>query len=191
MDIPRDANWNERHIQRAERVLERGPNPLLSEHRELLPATGLALDAAAGLAQHGLYLARHGLRVIALDIAEAGLRLAVPLARREKLEFDAAVCDIELVRFPPEFFDVIVNMLFLNRTTLPVYRRSLKPGGLLFFEGLLREGAEAQSHYLRPGELQEAFAGFKILFEGGRILDNGDTGVRKQTCQLIARKPMV
>jgi SAM-dependent methyltransferase len=157
---------------------------------DLLPKAGLALDVAAGLAQHGLFLARHGLKVIALDIADAGLKMAMKLARQERLNFEGVICDIEHVGIPSDFFDVIINMMFLKRSCFVTYRRTLKPGGLLFFESLLDKDATLESHYLRPGEVHDAFADYSILYEGGRTFVNSHEGVRKDTCQLIARKPM-
>ena len=42
--------WNSRYAEEGEEWLERGPRRLLQEHADLLPGQGLALDAAAGVA---------------------------------------------------------------------------------------------------------------------------------------------
>ena len=67
--------WNKRYAAEGLVWLERSPRALLLNHEHLLPNSGLALDAAAGVAANGLYLAQQGLHVIALDISETGHKL--------------------------------------------------------------------------------------------------------------------
>jgi tellurite methyltransferase len=180
--------WNARYAADGETWLDRQPRPLLLEFAHLLPSQGLALDAAAGVANNGTYLARRGLRVIALDISEEGLRLARQRALAESLPLDTAVYDLAYVWLPANTFDLIVNFHFLKRVTFAAFRQSLKPGGLLIFETFLRldDDTTSPDYYLQPGELQEAFSGFEIIHS----CEGTIPGTDMITAQLVARKPV-
>ena len=184
--------WNARHARRGQGSLSRGPRALLRSHAQHLPDYGLALDGAAGVIQNGLFLAEKGLNVLALDISEVGLRIGLRQARRRSLSVHAVVCDLRRLWLPPESFDVIVNLLYLERATLPVYRQALKPGGLLLFEGFsaLCSVHARNEHYLKSGELLHHFQDFDILHHGLRQVTDENEEIQKQTEQLVARKPL-
>lgn len=158
----------------------------------MLPQTGLALDAAAGVANNGRFLARQGLRVIALDISEVALRAALERARQEGFSLEAAVMDLSDPWLPSARFDVIVNFRFLERSTFPVYRQALKPGGLLFFETYVKRvpGLQGPDYYLNPGELYSAFRDFEILYWEELAIDTGEEKPKRATARLVARKPV-
>lgn len=159
------ARWNERYDSEGNSWLRRSPRNLLLNNDHLLPKSGIALDAAAGVATNGLYLARQGLHVIAMDISESGLRLAIQRANAIKARLEAVVVDLSQPCLPASYFDVILNFYYLERATIPVYRRALKPAGLLFFETFVRshDAAPYSTHYLEPGELLSAFGAWEIL----------------------------
>jgi cyclopropane fatty-acyl-phospholipid synthase-like methyltransferase len=182
--------WDERYEAEREAWLERKPRQLLLDFAHLLPTEGRALDAASGVAANGLFLARHGLKVIALDISRTALRMAVERAREEKLALEAAVCDLSNPWLPPGYFDVIVNFHFLERATFPVYRQSLKTGGLLFFETFLKLDPELPNpdYYLDPGELLSAFQDYEILHWEEIKVPAGEHHPPRGTAQLVARK---
>ncbi len=187
MPHPDAERWNARYAADLENWLAQTPRQLLREHAQLLPKRGIALDAAAGVATNGLYLAGRGYRVIALDISEYGLKLARQRARKRSLQLDAAVCDLKKLWLPKEYFDVILNFHFLERAAFESYRRALKPGGWLIFETFLQRGEAAENldYYLEPGELRQAFEDFEIFY-----WHEQDLSERKRvTAQLVARKP--
>ncbi len=184
------ARWNGRYQKDGAHWQTRSPRQLLVDFAHLLPQSGLALDAAAGVALHGLFLAERGLHVIALDVSEIGLRLARESARERGVWLETAVLDLSRPWLPANTFDVIVNFRFLERATFPMYRQALKPGGLLFFETFLKTQPQEEypHHYLNPGELQNAFPDFEILHSA--ITENPNYPSNKQRVaeQLIARK---
>jgi SAM-dependent methyltransferase len=181
------ARWNDRYRQEGGSWLQRGPSPLLVSYDHLLPQQGLALDAAAGVAANGCYLAARGLRVIALDISEIGLHLGVRRAAARSLPVWGAVCDLETTRLPDEIFAVVVNIRFLARAALQLYRKTLQPGGLLFFEAFLAERRQAVKPYeLLPGELRQAFGDYEVLFS---TVVASASHPEKKLEQLVARKP--
>lgn len=193
MRHPDAARWNDRYVTEGAAWLANQPRQLLHEFAHLLPSGGLALDAAAGVSSHGRFLAERGLHVVALDISEVGLRLAQQDAQKHDLWLEAAVYDLSHLWLPPNIFDVIVNFRFLERATFPVYRRALKPGGLLFFETFVRSETEEEhpDYFLFPGELRTAFADWKILH--WQEIGDGKCGREhgrspKIVAQLIARK---
>ena len=184
---PDAKKWNARYREEGDRWLTRHPRPLLTDWLPQLPTNGLALDAAAGVAIHGRALAHHGLHVIALDIAEVGLRLALRVARADGFMVETAVVDLSRLWLPPHTFDVIVNFRFLERTTFPTYRRALKPGGWLIFETFVRTDPSAPDpdYYLQRGELRAAFADWNIRHSAEVAGSNG-----RVTDQLVACKPL-
>ena len=161
------------------------------DHLWLLPKSGCALDAAAGVGTNGLFLARRGLNVLALDVSLVGLRLAMERARQNGGNFAAVVYDLSRLWLPENHFDLVLNFRFLIRSTFTQYRRGLKPGGVLVFESFVSSphADHPSPYHLKPGELLDAFGDFEILFH--RVVP----GKRKYADrprwieQLIARKP--
>lgn len=187
---PDAQKWNEIFTMDGAAWLARKPRQLLLDYSPMLPEHGLALDAAAGVAIHGRYLAHRGLHVIALDISEVGLRLARQQALAQGLWLEAAVYDLSHPWFPADCFDVIVNFRFLERATFPVYRRALKPGGWLIFETFVKTdtAVPTPAHYLNPGELKAAFTGWEIVHFADTAVQSPDCRLRRVE-QLVARKP--
>lgn len=187
---PDARRWDDRYAQDGDDWLNGRPRQLLLDFAHLLPSSGLALDAAAGVAAHGLFLAERGLHVIALDISEVGLRLARQRARVKGVCLETAVLDLASPWLPANTFDVIVNFRFLERSTFPVYQHALKPGGLIFFETFLKTepNVDYPDHYLNPNELRRAFSEFEIIHHTVTEVTGACSVRQKVTEQLVARK---
>jgi tellurite methyltransferase len=184
--------WNTRYLEEGQSWLKRAPRPLLLEYTGLLPRCGLALDAAAGVAVNGLFLAELGMHVIALDVSEVGLRLALSEAEARSLQLDVAVTDLLVPWLPPDCLDVIVNFRFFGRAIISQYRRALKSGGLLFFETFLRD-AGVLSHpeyYPLPGEMKKAFANWEMIHWSTEEKRSRGSGFPRVTERLVVRKPI-
>jgi hypothetical protein len=190
---PEAQRWNERYIIESQRYLRQQPRDFLVDHKHLLSDQGIALDAASGVATNGLYLAERGWRVIALDISDVALQLAQQRFKARRLSFNGAVMDFGHLWLPGEYFDVILNIKFLERSTFPIYRKALKPGGLLFFEGFLKSDDQIKNpeFYLSPGELREAFKDFAVIYSNVIEIRDEDDSLVKTFEQLVARKPFV
>lgn len=189
MSEPEAGRWNQRYLQEPEVWGRKLPHRLVTRHMDLLEQPGLALDVACGTAASGLYLARRGWKVIGLDAAQAALRLAQARAREEALDLSLAVMDVADLWLPQERFDLVLNLYFLERSLWPLYRKSLKPGGLLFFETFVWGPGEGgrREFFLEPGELRQAFADWEVLHyeERPRRRDAED---KRIVAALIARR---
>jgi SAM-dependent methyltransferase len=152
---------------------------------------GLALEVAAGTAPVGLYLARRGLRVISMDISEAGLRIAQQRAYKPSLPINFVVMDLTNPWLPSFGFDVILNFYYLSRPLFESYREALKPGGWLFFETFVQDSLRRSNptHTLEPGELINSFHDWDILY-WMEIWKRRRDGMfpSRRIAQLVARK---
>lgn len=187
---PDAARWDARYQDNSQPWLPREPRQLLVDYAHLLPASGLALDAACGVGANGHFLAQRGLRVIALDISLIALRMAVQWGRVHACPLEAAVYDLSTAWLPPERFEVILNFHFLERACIPVFKQALKPGGLIYFETFLRPepDPEYQARYLEPGELRIIFQDYQILHYAENLLPAKQNGYDVGMAQLVGRK---
>lgn len=172
----------------------RQPIPFVMSCLPQLPAEGLALDIAAGAGRHTLALARHGLRVDAIDISWQGLQLIRQRAVEAQFSLGQIrfiVADIERTWPLRSQYDVILVSFFLYRPLFPIIKNCLFPDGRLIYETFTVEQLNQPDRprmarpdfYLKPGELQDTFSDFKILF-----YDEGNHDGRA-TAQLLAQKP--
>jgi SAM-dependent methyltransferase len=191
MPHPDAQLWNARYLSNQGYYLRRQPYPLVRTYADQLPAGGLALDVAAGAAPAGLFLAGRGLRVIAVDIAETGLRLAQQRARDLSLPLSLVVMDTSDLWLPPSRFDIILDFYYLSRPLFECYRQALKPGGWLFFETFV-QGTHRRcnpAHYLESGELYSAFQDWEILHWAETWKKRRDSTLSsRRIAQLVARK---
>jgi tellurite methyltransferase len=147
-----------------------------------------ALDIAAGSGRNALHLAEQGFAVDAVDIADSGLALVA--GRHPNIR---PVCaDLDTFDIPAQRYDLIVNILYLNRRLFPQIGEGLRPGGLLIFETLLESpgagegGTPCRDYLLRPNELLHGFLSLRIIHyreTGGREREEG-----KPLASLVAVK---
>lgn len=192
MPHPDELHWDRRYANELPANLAaRPPHRLLVEHLSWLPATGLAVDMACGTGATGRFLAQKGWKVIGLDVSRVALQLSLTQAHQSGLELAVAQMDLLDPWLPPGHFDAILNFYFLSRPLFSTYRAALKPGGLLFFETYLWHPAvsEHPEHYLRPQELEHAFADWQILHIANLHRPLGPGSQSRQVQQFIVRKP--
>jgi len=157
------AVWDQRH--REQRVA--GPEGFVLELLPLLPR-GLALDVACGAGRHAIFLGRCGYHVQALDFSLEAIERLARQARRERLEqVHGLVADLEDYPLPADYYDLIVNINYLDRQLIPRLKRALKPGGALLFDTFLVDQATV-GHPTNPRflldhyELRELMAGLEL-----------------------------
>ena len=189
---PDALRWNARYGQDPDYYLQRSPYQLLQDHAELLPRSGLALDVAAGVAPLGLFLAKRGLEVLALDISLTALRLAQRRFRQAGRDLACAVADLTDPWLPLAHFDMILDFYFLSRPLLDRCRAALKPGGLLVSELLLwdEQPGSNRANYLDPGELEARFSDWHIIqLNQGLRHGRGPLNAPGKIMQMVVQKP--
>ena len=105
--------------------------------------------------------------------------------RAAGLAIDARVADLEAGEFPfaPAAYDLVCDFFYLQRSLFPAIRESVRPGGV--FAGAIHL-ADGKPHrfVVRPGELRDEFAGWKILFYS----ESTEPGSRRPAARIIARR---
>ncbi|NIR42410.1 MAG: class I SAM-dependent methyltransferase [Gemmatimonadetes bacterium] len=173
------------------------PATILTLAEAWLQPPGLALDAACGSGRNALHLARRGYTVIAVDISWEGLQRLARRARAEDLPIHIVHGDLERFQLKPDCFDLVLNTRFLLRRLFDVYRRALKPGGLLLFETLTVDeidvlGGDIRREFaLERGELKAAFSDFEILLYEEGVLEEpeGERGMARLIGKRRASRP--
>jgi len=151
------------------------------------------LDLGCGNGRHAMYFARQGFKTAGIDVSEQAITWANDWARREHLEVDFRVGDIENLPFPDKSFDVAVSHGVLDHVPMETAQRAaaevkrvLRPHGLFYcdlrstedFECgvgeqagpntfVVSEGYERGlvQHFFSPAETQSLFDGlFRILY---------------------------
>ncbi|MBN8579148.1 MAG: class I SAM-dependent methyltransferase [Anaerolineae bacterium] len=198
MSHPDALIWDDRYSNNIRWQNLRSPRNLVISYQHLIPRSGLVLDAACGSTPTGLHLARQGWQVIALDVSNAALRIAQSEVQKEALPISFALMDLTNPWLPSNRFDVVLNFYYLSRPLLSTYRKSIRRGGLLFFETFLRDDSFSSEvdgnlhHYLEPHELKTSFADWNIIHyeETQRISRSTERRNRsRRIAQLVARKP--
>ena len=152
------TKWNVRH-QYSKEKNDAAPTAadVLTNHVEYLPASGDALDLAAGRGGNARWLAERGLVTSAWDLSSVAME-----------ELNAAYPGIQtsvrdVVEQPPEpnSFDVIVVSRFLDRRLCSFIEAALRVNGVLFYQTFTK-GLSNPDFMLKPGELTELFSGLRV-----------------------------
>lgn len=170
-------------------VFGKEPAPFLKKNVTKLPV-GRALDIAMGEGRNAVFLARKGFLVDGVDISAVALRKARRLARENRVRINTINADLNHYRIRPEFYDVIVNIDYLQRSLVPQMIGGLKKGGVVIFENYTidqlqnPQGKSIPAEFLlKKGELKKLFKDLKIEFYGET--NDGKSAVAR----LIGRKP--
>ena len=169
------AQWNER-FARADYWFGTEPTPFLAAEAHRLRPGMKALAIADGEGRNGVWLARQGLKVTTVDLAENGIAKAQVLAARFGVAIETVHADIENWDWGPPRFDLVVGVLFQFSkppARAAIFRRMqdvLLPGGLVMIQGYRPEqlaygtGGPPFIENLYTAELlRGAFADMEIL----------------------------
>jgi len=193
-------DWNERYRlrERPAEDLDAAPTPLLVESAmALAPSTAprkaplKALDLACGAGRNALWLAEHGWEVTAVDAAPAAIEILRARAAERGLKINAVVANLEKGEFEiePSRWDLIAMCYYLQRNLFEPAKRGVVPGGILIsIVHIAEPGEQPTPHRLRPGQLEQYFAGWEILHrhEG----KPNDSAHRRAVAEIVARHPM-
>jgi ubiquinone/menaquinone biosynthesis C-methylase UbiE len=97
------------------------------------------LDLGCGNGRHAMYFGRQGFKAAGIDVSEQAIEWAKDWARRENLELDFRVGNIQNLPFADESFDVVVSHGVLDHVPMETAKRAakevkrvLRPQGLFY-----------------------------------------------------------
>ena len=107
------------------------------------------------------------------------------------LKINTIVADLEKRDFEiePSRWDLVVICYYLQRNLFEPAKRGVVPGGVLISIVHMNEpGEEDGPHRLRPGQLEQYFAGWEILhrYEGKAT----DSAHRRAVAEIVACRPI-
>ena len=193
-------DWDERYRlrERPAEDLDAAPTPLLVETvaalapgKAPLKAPLKALDLACGAGRNALWLAEHGWEVTAVDAAPAAIEILRARAAERGLKINAVVANLEKGEFEiePSRWDLVAMCYYLQRNLFEPAKRGVAPGGILIsIVHITEPGEQPTPHRLRPGQLEQYFAGWEILHrhEG----KPNDSAHRRAVAEIVARRPL-
>lgn len=154
---------------------------------------GPVLDLACGGGRNGLFVARLGLDVVCCDRSRSALRRARNEARAQNARIRLWWTDLEATiraPLPQETFGAVLVFRYLHRPLIPEIRGTVRPGGYVFYETFTVDQPKFgpprnPDHLLKPGELADFFADWKILYRfEGELADP-----YRAMARILARKP--
>jgi tellurite methyltransferase len=172
------ARWERAHSQ-GDRDDARPPASFLVEHAALL-TPGRTLEVAAGSGRNARFLAAHGHRVLAVDVARAALESI----RRGNSAIDVAQMDLDSPGFRRGSIDNLVMIDFLDRRLIASFREWLRPGGVMVVDTFLIDQREIghprnPTFLLEHGELRALLGAVHVLrYREGRVTDATGTSFR-------------
>jgi SAM-dependent methyltransferase len=171
------VHWNETYATLPAREAS-APARFLAENLSLL-IPGRTLDVAAGRGRNAVFLAAHGHRVLAVDLARTALEAIDPRAA-----IDVAQVDLDRPCFRARSVDNVVSINFLDRRLFPEMVGWLKPGGVLLFDTFLID-QRSRGHPRNPAfllahnELLDRIRGLRILrYREGLVDDPSGSSYR-------------
>lgn len=148
------------------------PTRWLTDHRDLLPPSGSALDVACGRGRNTLWLAACGYDTHGIDRDPEAISQLREEAMRRQLQVHATLLDLETqtVSLGRAIYDVIVVVHYLHRPLFPMLIGALRPGGILVYETFtkaqaLRGKPTNPAFLLDEGELRTLVAPLEVLLE--------------------------
>jgi SAM-dependent methyltransferase len=143
------------------------------------PKAGTALDLAAGLGRHALWLAEKAWQVSAVDLSEVAVGKLDRAAALRKVNINLFAIDAAEYAFEPAGFDLIVLFYHMDRSLFPKIGSALNPGGLFICKMAVQWDGEtglAKSNFepLARKELLSLVPGLQVIdFRERPVRDRG------------------
>lgn len=195
--------WDQRY-NTPEFVYGEEPNLFLAENYRLL-APGSVLCLAEGEGRNGVFLAKQGFNVTAVDSSRIGLKKAAALARKHLVELQTIVADLAEYTIPKHSFDTVVSIFCHLPPTVRAHVHKtvvsgLKPGGTLLLEAYTPKQLEYKTGGPPNKEMMMTLEALRSELEGldlvvaqeiDREVIEGSlhTGIGA-VVQILARKPL-
>lgn len=166
MSLKDSEKWNNKYSS-DEYITGKEPSDWLADNASLLDGKGKALDIAGGEGRNSVFVASKGYEVTCLDISENGLQKAQALAQEKNTKITTLLADLDNKSLPENEYDLVLCFNFLDRSLFPGICKTLKPGGLIFYETFtldhLKHSSFKKEWVLEINELLQVFNGFRIL----------------------------
>ncbi len=129
--------WDQRY-DTPEFVYGEKPNLFLAQNVQRL-TSGSVLCLADGEGRNGVFLARNGFSVTAVDSSAVGLQKAESLAKKHGTELKTIVADLADYPIPHNSFDSVISIFChippaIRKVVHKQVVKGLKPGGTLLLE---------------------------------------------------------
>jgi tellurite methyltransferase len=160
------VKWDARYAEARPWAAE--PSPFLRSLEAALPRAGRALDVAGGGGRNALWLAARGLDVTVADVSAVGLARARERAAAQGLALATICVDLESDPLPAGPWDLVVCILYLQRSLFAAFAEVLAPSGLLVFlqptvTNLERHPKPPRPFLLENGELARLVTGLDVV----------------------------
>ena len=196
--------WDERYSTDAY-IFGTAPNVFLASQAGLIRPGMRALAIADGEGRNGVWLARQGVQVHAIDVSPVALEKARKLAAERGVTLDFELADVLGWNWPQAAYD-LVAAIFIQFAPPPEreriiegIRRSLKPGGLLILQGYTPKqiefatgGPPHAANMYTAGLLRDWFGDWDILHlheHESFISEGSHHHGMSALIDLVARKP--
>jgi len=149
---------------------------------------GRALDLAAGLGRHTLWLAERAWQVTAVDVSAVAIGKLGQAAGQLNVKINLFAIDAADYDFEPARFDLIVLFYHLDRNLFPKIVSALKPGGLFICKMAVHWGSEIplEKCNLKPLDKNELVS----LVPGLHAIDYRERPVRgRGVVEFVGKKP--
>jgi SAM-dependent methyltransferase len=151
------------------------------------PNGGSALDLAAGLGRHAIWLTERAWQVTAIDVSEVALGKLLQAAGQLKVKINLFAMDAAEYKFAPAGFDLIVLFYHLDRGLFPKIASALKPGGLFICKMAVHWGSETSP--AKTGARPLLRNEFVSLVPGLDVIDHDERPVRDRgVIEFVGRK---
>jgi len=167
--------WNQRY-RGDEFFYGTAPNAFLASRASLFKQGQRVLAVADGEGRNGVWLARQGLDVTAVDFSPAAVEKSRKLADQNGVTVRHEIGDLFTWNWPENCFDAVVAIFIQfvgseqRRVLHDLMKKALKPGGLLILQGYRPKQLEYQTggpssveNLYTAETLHEEFAGMEIL----------------------------
>ena len=198
-------SWNERYAI-DEWLFGTQPSEFLIAHKNLFIPGQKVLAIGDGEGRNGVWLAKQGLDVTTLDIAENAVAKSLRLARRENVKLKALCQDIVEWDWPSQYFDAVVS-IFVHLPPSERHRvnhciiKSLKPSGLFLLEAYHKKQIDYGTAGPRDSEMlydeAELISEFSLLetlhlsTQETQIFNHGGPDTRGCSVQYAGRRLVI
>jgi SAM-dependent methyltransferase len=174
--------WDERYAQ-ADPVYGEYPNAFLEEQAKKWPPEARVLVPGDGYGRNGIWLARQGFQVHAVDLSRVGIERSRKAAAIARVQMTIECADLSKWNWPVGEFDAVASIfVHLPADARPKIHASmlgaLKPGGVLILEAFspsqlqFSSGGPKQIDLLYTAEsLRRDFAGARVLELGEKVVE--------------------